>query len=184
MILLGAVGVITGALLPAIVYDLGLSPSQVGLLVSIPAVGYVAVVLLAGTLTDRLGFRAIWLLGVVVAVCSSIGAALATSYGWLLAAVGVAGLAAGFFDGSIVPLVAIIAAGNSGKQMNRLNVFFGAGATITPFLVGLGLRREVPWRWHFAALSLFALLVGAVVLRANIPSRKIKKQGNPRTSSR
>lgn len=49
MILMGANAVVTGALLPVIVRDLGLSTSQAGLLVASPAVGYVV----ALTLTHR-----------------------------------------------------------------------------------------------------------------------------------
>ncbi|MCD6521017.1 MAG: MFS transporter [Anaerolineae bacterium] len=172
MVLLGALSVMVGALLPAIIQSLALNDAQAGLLVSSPAVGYVLAAALAGIMGDALGFRRVWLIGVGMGLLAILGIALAPSFAWLLPAVGATGLVAGLCDGSINPLIALLAQGRSGGVLNRVHLFFGIGATVTPFLIGLGLRLGLPWRAHYFLLSCYLLLVGASIRRARFPQRE------------
>ena len=170
MILMGATVSMVGALLPAIVADLGLSDSQAGVLVASPSVGYVITALLAGALGDALGFRRIWIVGVLLGMVALLAIAFSPSFAWMLPAMVAMGLVSGAFDGAINPLIAGLYGERSGGILNSVHLFFGMGATITPFLVSLGLRYGLGWRWHFGLLSLYVLLVGVVILRTRFPA--------------
>lgn len=176
---MGATLVITGALLPSIVLDLALTPAQAGLLASSPAVGYVIAAALAGALGDRFGFKRVWLAGVGAGMVALIWIALTPSFAWLLPAVSAMGLVIGFIDGSVNPLVAILSSERSGSTLNRVHLFFGLGATVTPLLISLGLDAGLPWRWHYGLLALYVLAVGVTIQRATYPkwTRAANEQG-------
>jgi fucose permease len=165
MATLGTYATMTGALLPVIVDTLALDSAQAGLLVSSPGVGYIAAVALAGLLADALGYKTMWLAGVVMGLVGLVGIALAPTFGWLLAAIATLGLAGGFFDGGINPLLSALTAGRAGGVLNRVHAFFGVGATTGPLLVSLGVRWGLPWRWHYAILAVYLVVVGVIVLR-------------------
>ncbi len=169
MILMGANAVVTGALLPVIVRDLELSTSQAGLLVASPAAGYVVAATLAGILGDLWGHKRVWMLGAAAGALSLSGVTLAPSFPWLLPTMGAMGLVAGFFDGSINPLVATVGGERSGSVLNRVHLFFGVGATVTPLLLGMALRRGVGWRAPYAALAAYVLLIGLILVRTQFP---------------
>ncbi len=166
---MGATVSMVGALLPSIVADLHLSDRQAGLLVASPAIGYVVTAVLAGMLGDLLGFRRIWIVGSIIGWLALLGAAVAPSFAWLVPAMAALGLVSGAFDGAINPLIAGLYGERSGGILNSVHLFFGMGASVTPLLVSLGLRAGFIWRWHFAALSAYVLVVGIVILRTKFP---------------
>lgn len=169
MILMGAIVTVVGALLPAMTADLALSDGQAGVLVASPALGYVTAALLAGALGDALGFRRVWIAGVILGVVALWAVAFSPGFVWMLPALVALGLVMGSFDGSINPLIASMYSERSGGILNHVHLFFGMGATITPLLISLGLRLGLGWRWHFGLLSLYVLLIGAIILRTSFP---------------
>ncbi|MFP3896894.1 MAG: MFS transporter [Anaerolineales bacterium] len=169
MMLMGANAVVTGALLPVIIEDLNLSTSQAGLLVASPAVGYVVAATLAGILGDLWGHKRGWLLGALAGAISLSGVTLAPSFPWLLPTMAAMGLVAGFFDGSINPLVAAVGGERSGSMLNRVHLFFGMGATVTPLFLGIALRHGVGWRAPYAVLGAYVVLIGLILLRTRFP---------------
>lgn len=181
--LMGAVAVLTGALLPVIVEDLALRPTQAGLLVSVPAIGYILAATLAGVLGDAWGYQPVWLLGIATGFASLICVALAPSFGWLLPAIAALGLVGGFCDTSLGALVGSLSQENSGSALNRVFLFFGVGATIAPFLIGLALQQNVPWRWQFAAVAILALISGLLASLVRI-EQSTKPRSQRRSSSR
>ena len=168
MILMGAVAVLTGALLPVIVDDLALQPAQAGLLVSVPAIGYIVAATLAGVVGDAWGFRRVWLLGICTSIVALVGVALTPSFGWLLPAVAAVGLVGGFSDVAIAALVGTLSAERSGSALNRVYLFFAVGASTAPFMVGLALRWNIPWRWQYAALALPSMAILLLLLRTHV----------------
>jgi fucose permease len=178
MILMGATMVMTGALLPAIVADLQLDTAQAGLLVSSPALGYIVAAASAGLLGDLLGFRRVWLLGAVAGFATLLAIAGAPSFAWLLPAAGALGLVAGFFDSSIDPLLVSLTRERSGGILNRVHLFFGVGATLAPLLVGLGLRQGLGWRWHYASLTVYVVVVALAIWQTKLPPRSPREAGH------
>lgn len=169
MTLMGATFSMTGALLPVIIRDLQITDAQAGLLVSSPALGYVVTAAFAGVLGDRLGFKRIWLAGSCLGMIALVGVALAPSFGWILLAMAAVGLVAGAFDGAINPLIVSLYGARAGGILNWVHLFFGLGATLTPLLVGLGLRAGLAWRSFFALLSGYVFFIGLTIALARFP---------------
>ncbi len=182
MIFMGATLSMTGALLPSIVADLSLSDGQAGLLVASPAAGYAVAVLLAGALGDALGFRRVWLAGTALGWVALLGVTFAPAFVWILPAMVAIGLVSGAFDGAINPLIASLYGERSGSVLNNVHLFFGMGATVTPFLISLGLRYGLGWRWHFGLLSFYVLLIGVVIWRSRFPKPPQREVGPQRLS--
>ncbi|MHB9032530.1 MAG: MFS transporter [Anaerolineae bacterium] len=157
--LTGICSILIGSLLPSIVNDLQLSNVQTGILTGSPGFGYLAGVLLAGFLGDRLGYQLFWRLGALAGTLALIGIALAPSFGVTLLAAAALGLVPGFFDGSINPLLVSLAGKGSARVLNRVHSFFGVGVTLGPLLVGAALTGGILWRWQFGAAAILALVV-------------------------
>ena len=71
-------------LAPFLVDDLGLEKKEIGLLVTATYVGAAGILVLAGSLSDRFGVRALFMLGMVLAGVPLALASLAPGYAWLL----------------------------------------------------------------------------------------------------
>lgn len=83
-------------LAPFLVSDLGLARADIGLLVTATYLGGVLVLVVAGSLSDRFGVRALFLVGMVLAgVPLALGAAV-PSYVWLLVPFALYGIGNGF----------------------------------------------------------------------------------------
>lgn len=177
MFMMGGIWSITGALLPTIVEDLALSDARAGVLVSSLAVGYTAVTALAGTLTDRLGFRRIWLFALGLGLAALLIIFALPGFGSLLAGVVGLGMVSGALDGCINPLVASIAPERSGNLLNRVHLFFGLGATVTPLLVSLGTRLGLPWQGHYLLQSVYVLAMIGIVVRTRFPEVEAEAGG-------
>ncbi len=178
MFMLGALWSITGALLPVIVEDLALNDAQVGAVASSLAVGYTAVAALAGILSDRFGFRRIWLAALFLAMIALIAIFASSGYVYLLAGVAILGVVAGALDGCINPLIASIAPERSGNLLNRVHLFFGLGATVTPLLVSLAMRLGLSWQSQYLLLSVYVLFMIIVVAYTEFPRTKAEPSGD------
>src|SRR5918994_811970 len=76
--------------------DLGLSRNQIGLLVTATVIGATLVLMLAGSLSDRFGVRALFLLGMTLAGVPLALASQMPDFAWLLVPIAVYGIGNGF----------------------------------------------------------------------------------------
>ena len=83
-------------LAPFLVDDLGLARTDVGLLLTATYVGATLVLVVAGSLSDRFGVRALFLLGMTLAGVPLALASFAPSYVWLLVPLALFGIGNGF----------------------------------------------------------------------------------------
>jgi sugar phosphate permease len=83
-------------LAPFLVGELGLARSDVGLLLTAAYIGATLVLVVAGSLSDRFGVRALFLLGMTLAGVPLALAAVAPGYVWLLAPLALYGVGNGF----------------------------------------------------------------------------------------
>src|SRR6478752_7947757 len=77
---------IVNVAIPAIVDDLGITSSQVQWVQEAYTLVFASLLLVFGSLADRVGRRRMLLIGVVIFVLASVGAALATTGDMLIAA--------------------------------------------------------------------------------------------------
>lgn len=155
-------------LLTPIGADLGVSAARVGLLVT--AYGLVVVVAsIPLTYVTRAVPRRVLLAALLAAyVVSSLGSALAGSYGTLMATRVVTALGQAVFWSVVVPIAAgLFSADVRGRA---LAVLFGgvSVATVVGVPIGTWVGQHLGWRWSFAMLAA-AGAMALVALAATLP---------------
>ncbi|WP_448192298.1 multidrug effflux MFS transporter [Azospirillum sp. sgz301742] len=109
-----------------------------------------------GPLSDRFGRKPVLAAGLVIFALGSLGAALAPSFGWMLAARAVQGFGAA---APRVVAVAIVRDRFVGRDMARVMSFAMMVFIIVPVIapaIGEGIMRVSAWPWIFGALFLAA----------------------------
>lgn len=166
-------------LLPDIAADLGVSESQVGLLITVFAGTVVLTAAPLATLTHRFDRKPLIIAVLLVFIVANVGAALAPTYGWLMGARIVGGLAHGLFwaivgaySGHLVPKA----------QLGRAVAIVTGGGTAAFILgvpVGTAVGHVLGWRLAFAVIAgvmLVLILVTARLLPA-VQHRAAPKTG-------
>lgn len=152
-------------LLPDIARELDVTEPQVGLLVTVFAATVVVTAAPLATLTRRYPRKGLLILVLLVFVVSNLGAALAPTYGWLVVARVLGGIAHGLFwsivgaySGHLVPkhslgrAVAIVSGG-------------GTAAFVLGIPVGTAVGHALGWRLAFAVIAAVLLVLTLVTAR-------------------
>lgn len=152
--------------LPEIGEALGItSPNDRQWVVTSYLLGFGAAQVIYGTLADRFGRRRVLLIGLSIYVVGSLGATFATSFEAMMTARVVQGIGAA---ASRVLAVSIVRDTFSGRQMARVMslafIVFLAVPILAPS-IGQIIILVAPWRWIFALLGLFGVVVALWVAR-------------------
>ncbi len=153
------IGVISGAIL-FIQKEFSLSPSLEEFVVSAVLVGSLLGAATGGTLADRIGRRRLLLITAFVFGLGAVGAALAASVAWLVAARIVAGVAIGIAS-FVAPLYIseIAPVGIRGRLVSINQVALTSGIVIS-YLVDYAFAGSEAWRWMFALAVIPAAAFG------------------------
>lgn len=168
-----------GILAPFIRDDLGISRTQIGLLITTATFGAALISPWAGTLTDRLGGRRALVLLLVSAGIGFAGLALAPSYWWMPIPVVVATLAQAGGNPTTNKLIAThTPPGRRGivtgvKQSGVQAGIFVAGVTLPVVAAAIG------WRWAFGVVVIVPV-VGLLGAYGWLPADRPVSAGNPR----
>jgi fucose permease len=140
--LFGIVMALLGAILPLLSDRLRFDLAQVGTLFLVMNACMLTSSLTLGPLMDRFGTKPPLALGPVLVGAALLAVATASDRATLLWAVGVLGLGGGALNSAANTLVAELHGDPRRKSaaLNLLGVFFGFGALLLPFLIGLLLR--------------------------------------------
>jgi EmrB/QacA subfamily drug resistance transporter len=140
--------VVTNAL-PSIRADLGATISQLGWFVNAYTLTFAALLLTGASLGDRFGRRRVFSAGLVVFTAGSLGAALATSSGLLIAARGVQGLGAALvMPLSLTLLSAAFPPDRRGLALGIWSGLSGLAVALGP-VVGGAVVDGLSWQWIF-----------------------------------
>ncbi|MDH5362103.1 MAG: MFS transporter [Aigarchaeota archaeon] len=150
-----------GPSLPAIVQDFALAPVQVGALAAAGSIGFLSV-LPAGILADMLGKKKVVIAGIGVIAAGTVLAGLSSSFPLLLAALILAGVGNGFFEGSVNTFVSDVYKDKPGFALNALHSTWGVGGFLGPLLAGLMLSKFGLWQPNF-------VVAGSIVAATIIP---------------
>ncbi|SFU50465.1 multidrug effflux MFS transporter [Pseudoduganella namucuonensis] len=160
---------------PAIAQTFDASPIAIQQTLSLFLFCFAFMMLFYGTLSDSFGRRPVILWSLVLYIAASVGAAMAPSFGVLLACRVLQGLSAG--AGSVVGR-AIVQDRFSGAEAQRIlshvMMVFGLAPAIAPILGGW-LQVSLGWRSIFWFLTAFGALMFAFVWRAlpeSLPARE------------
>jgi len=173
--------VITGAVLVEIAASFQLTTAQAGLLVSLPAFGFTAASLAAGYFANRSGLQSMLAVSLMLLSGSLAVAAVAPAAVILgLAAVGI-GFSGGLLETAGNGLIAELHQGSAARELNRLHVFFGVGAFISPIVAAAFIRWGTSWREPFGFAMILTLLLAVALWLA---PKGVYKQDSTITISR
>jgi DHA1 family bicyclomycin/chloramphenicol resistance-like MFS transporter len=145
--------------IPAIGRAFEVGPVAVQQTLSVFLFTFAFMMLFHGTLSDSFGRRPVILVALVVYTIGSVGAALAPSFGWLLAFRALQGLAAG--AGSVIGQAIVqdrFSGAQAQKMMSHIMMVFGLAPAIAPVLGGW-LHVHFGWRATFWFLAMFGFLM-------------------------
>ena len=149
---------------PVMASDLGVGKVAMQQTISVYLMGYAAMSLFHGPISDAIGRRKVLLAGIVLFTLASVGAALATEMGVMLAFRALQGLSAGV--GLIVgrAVVRDCRDGDDAQRlMSQISMIFGIAPAIAPVIGGVILGWS-DWHgifWFLAAFGLVLLVVTA-----------------------
>lgn len=144
---------------PAIAEQLNASPLAMQQTLSVYMIAYALMSLLHGPLSDSLGRRNVILGGVAVFALASIGCAMSTSIGELLAYRAIQGISAG--SGMIVGRAIVrdcFEGAAAQKLMSTVSMIFGVAPAIAP-IVGGWVIAYARWPMIFWLLAAFAVVL-------------------------
>jgi EmrB/QacA subfamily drug resistance transporter len=152
---------IVNVALPNMALDLKTSFSSLQWVVDIYALALAALLLSAGTISDRLGHRRIYIVGLVLFAAASLASGIAPNDGLLVVARGIQGIGgAAMFATTFALLNTSYQGRDRGTAYGIWGAVGGASAAIGPVLGGV-LTQELSWRWiFFVNVPVSALTVG------------------------
>jgi FHS family glucose/mannose:H+ symporter-like MFS transporter len=167
----GVVMASLGALLPGLIEKIGFDKASAGALFLAMNFAMLIGSLVFGPICDRFGFRLLLLASTLLLGAAYTSLALAGSYvGISLSLIGL-GLGGGALNGAVNALAGDISPARRGAALNRLGIFFGVGALVTPFLVG-ALRERVGQEMIIYLFALFTLAPLVLYLTVEFPAPK------------
>jgi MFS family permease len=167
---------------PAMATAFAVPPEQIRWVVIAYVLTYAVVSFVGGALGDRIGHRAVFLAGVALSALAFVACAVAGSFGALLIARAVQGLAGGLVYGTTPALVTLAAPPDArGRALGFLNAAIGFGFAIGPLVGGTVVER---WGWPavFHVRAPLALIVLAWAVMTVGPARG--RVGSPMFSLR
>lgn len=147
---------------PVMARDLGVGKLAMQQTISMYLIGYAAMSLFHGPISDAIGRRKVILTGIVIFVLSSIGAALATDMPTMLAYRFIQGLSAGV--GLIVGRAVVrdcLDGDDAQRLMSQISMIFGVAPAIAP-VIGGWMLGWTQWRGIFWFLAAFGVLLLAL----------------------
>jgi EmrB/QacA subfamily drug resistance transporter len=152
---------IVNVALPNMAVDLKTSFSSLQWVVDIYALALAALLLSAGTISDRVGHRRVYVVGLVLFAAASLASGIAPNAGLLVVARGIQGIGgAAMFATTFALLNTSYQGRDRGTAYGIWGAVGGASAAIGPVLGGV-LTQGLSWRWiFFVNLPVSALTVG------------------------
>ncbi len=167
-ITIGLISGITGPMIPAIRYDIPMSYTQSGIIISGQFIGMFFIVIVGGYIADRFGKKLFLIMGSILLIIGLIGCMFSFNYIELLVFIVILGIGFGIYEIGINALCADLSYSKKGKAMNYLHFFFGLGAIISPLLATFCINIIKNWRFAFGIITILPALVGILFLNQKL----------------
>lgn len=141
--------------------ELSVPLSYVGAVTMVTACGTVVSSLFADRLVRRFGTGIVTAGSVLLSACSLFGFSAAEHF-WVLCVLAVPyGLAAGAVDAVLNNYVALHYAG---RHMSWLHCFWGVGAAVSPYIMGMSISGGAGWQSGYRLVSVAQFVIAACIL--------------------
>lgn len=154
-LMVGIAQLVIGTVMEPMVHEYGVGYGDGGQLVMHQFLGGMTGVLCAPWLMRYLGKRGLLLTAISLIVVIQLVYATMPPWPVMLTVAPVTGFGFGITEATVGTFVIMAAAGNANKAMSRVEVFFGLGALLMPF-VGAFLISEGIWKMSFVLVSVLA----------------------------
>lgn len=131
--------------------------------------GFTVAVFAAGYLMQRFGEKRVAIAGPAIMGLTLIGFSMSRGYAAALCALGAAGLAAGLLEAAVNTIVSEMGGERRAEALNRLHIFFAAGAFAASRGAGFLFERGGDWRGLFAGIGVFSIAAAALFIPQAIP---------------
>ena len=166
-----------GPILPVLLEEFNLSYAQGSNILLMLYLGFMLSILGSGYIAGKYGNRNILLLAGLIISGAVIGMSMVQDQIFLYPLYLAIGIAIGGIEIGANGAITDIYHENSGKFLNLLAVFHGAGSMIAPWMMGIILGKGMPWqtvyKWSILPILLFPLLF--IVLKIITKGEKIIK---------
>jgi len=166
-------GSVVNVLLPDMVLDLKLTPTDVLWVNAIYALVFAALLIPIGMLADKYGRRRLFLIGLVVFLIGSAGAGSSTSAQMMIGFRAVQAVGAAMMMPSSVAIINVMFTGkNRAVAFGLWGAVFGGAAALGPLLGGW-ITESFGWRWAFFINVPVAIISAVLVLRF-VPESRVE----------
>ena len=163
----GMIAAMLGTILPGLSERFHLTPKQNGSIAFAQALGLMIASVGVGPLIDNEGKKVGLVLGLVLIALALLVLPRAGGFGSIAAWLFVLGLGGGVVVTGANALVSDVQPGHQASALNLLNLFFGLGGMVTPFVSANLLKRDIVKLCY--AAGIFAVITLAVQVAAPIP---------------
>jgi fucose permease len=184
-VIIGVLGVYISAYqnaVGAISLEYHLTPSWMGLVISLHFAGSILLPAIMGAMGDRTGARPALVLALAVLATGLVLILCAPSPIWF--AVGSLLVGGGFAvtEGMLTSLLAMSNPEKATSVLNLSQMFFCLGAVLGPFLNQLAVWIGIGWRGTYGAVLLCMLLGVVLIMRFRLPRHVVEPRGAHRLS--
>ena len=171
-----------GAVLPDIVEEFHINYDMAGLLLSFLAAGNMTALIVSGYLSDLIGRKIILLAGSVMIAAGFLVITGVSSVTALAVLIFIAGC--GWGISNIISGIVNDITGGSVKHLNRLHIFFAAGAFTAPFFVIFASALGAGWRTVLSIIGILAACSAVFFAVIKFPATQISRQKQKNAKSR
>lgn len=151
-LIIGVAHVVGGAILEQLMEHYGLTYKDGGQWIMNQFLGFLVGVLLAPSITARVGKRGAVLIALGVLTVSEAAYSLLLPWGWMLVFAPLAGLGFGLTEAVVGAMIIDMVKNGKASAMSRLETFFGVGALLIPIVAAYLIQHNV-WQVSFPILA-------------------------------
>jgi FHS family glucose/mannose:H+ symporter-like MFS transporter len=156
-LVIGVAHVVGGSILEQMMEHYGLAYKDGGQWIMNQFIGFLVGVLLAPSITARIGKRGAVLLAIGLLTISEAAYSLLLPWGWMLAVAPLAGFGFGMTEAIVGAMIIDLVKDGKASAMSRLETFFGLGALLIP-LGAAYLIQQQAWQAAFPILAALAAI--------------------------
>ncbi|CAM4520781.1 FHS family glucose/mannose:H+ symporter-like MFS transporter [Paenibacillus endophyticus] len=151
-LIIGVAHVVGGSILEQLIAHYHLEYKDGGQWIMNQFLGFLVGVLLAPSITARVGKRGAVLIAMGVLTLSEAAYSLLLPWGWMLAIAPLAGLGFGMTEAVVGAMIIDMAKNGKASAMSRLETFFGVGALLIPIAAAYLIQQSI-WQVSFPILA-------------------------------